>query len=76
MRLTVDEDGDPVESQPAVEAAKKVIKNLTKSYKPDLYPNPSMSFVPLVESGGILTDSLEMAKIGLSYHYEVSLVIS
>ncbi|GAA5853409.1 hypothetical protein JCM5353_004719 [Sporobolomyces roseus] len=42
--VQLDEDGDPVESQPAVEAAKKVIKNLTKSYKPDLYPNPSLSY--------------------------------
>ena len=37
---TVDDDGEFSEDQPAIDKAKKIIKNLTKAYKPDLFPNP------------------------------------
>ncbi|GAA6015830.1 hypothetical protein JCM11491_007201 [Sporobolomyces phaffii] len=41
--IQVDGDGELAEKQPAIELAKKIIKNLTKAYKPDLYPNPALN---------------------------------
>ncbi|GAA5974908.1 hypothetical protein JCM5350_004498 [Sporobolomyces pararoseus] len=42
--LLADENGEMLDKQPAVDMAKKIIKNLTKAYKPDLFPNPSLNY--------------------------------
>jgi hypothetical protein len=43
VRAIVDEDGEMLPEQPAIELAKKIIKYSTKAYKPDLFPNPGES---------------------------------
>ncbi|GAA5936364.1 uncharacterized protein JCM15063_001867 [Sporobolomyces koalae] len=42
--LQRDEDGDFADEQPAIDIAKQIIKHTTKSYKPDLFPNPALNY--------------------------------